>query len=159
MCDLTYFNLGFRSDNVSNTLSEIKSKSIASSQLLKDAFSIITDCLITKENDVVISKLAPGKGYETKTIVPIRNRTLSWTRGFFNNSKLEKTFTVLFIKLKTKKVSLRKKLTMQLNFFPTLQIYVCQIVLNKLFQTTSSDYLWIFELKHLKSLNIFTNNF
>lgn len=71
MYDLSYFNLGFRSDSVCNSLSEIKTKREKSSPVLKDAFSIVKDCLKTKEDDVIISKLSPGKGYETRTISPI----------------------------------------------------------------------------------------
>ena len=71
MYDLSYFNLGFRSDNVSNTLLEMKSKGTTSQPLLEDAVSIIKDCLKTKENDTIILKFSSGKGYETNTINPI----------------------------------------------------------------------------------------
>lgn len=71
MYDLSYFNLGFRSDSVSNVLIEIKNSRLENSSLLKDAVSIIKDCLIIQEDTMIVSKLAPGKGYEVKTIVPI----------------------------------------------------------------------------------------
>jgi hypothetical protein len=53
---------------------------------MNDAFSIIKDCLKTQENDLILSKLSPGKGYEVGTIVPILSEVF---RGKDTNSVIK----------------------------------------------------------------------
>ena len=71
MFDLSYFNLGFRSDSVSNFLSELQSKDVKNENLLDDAFSIIYDCLKIQNDDVIISNLSPSTGYEMNALLPL----------------------------------------------------------------------------------------
>ena len=71
MYDLSYFNLGFRSDSVSGQLDEIRNKKAFNSLLLDDAYSIIDDCLKINDEDVLISSFSPSSGYEMNTLVPL----------------------------------------------------------------------------------------
>jgi hypothetical protein len=71
MFDLSYFNLGFRSDNVRQFLTELQSKSIRNDNLLNDAISIIDDCLKIENDDVLISRLSPSQGYEMNALLPL----------------------------------------------------------------------------------------
>lgn len=71
MLDLSYFNLGFRSDSVSNLLNELQETDSADIGLLNDAVLIISDCLQVKENDDLISSFAVSRGYEMNTLLPL----------------------------------------------------------------------------------------
>ena len=74
MYDLSYFNLGFRSDSVSNYLEALKTKNCDDDSLLDDAVLIIGDCLkIRKENSLIsgFSGTTGNKGYETHTLLPL----------------------------------------------------------------------------------------
>jgi len=71
MFDLSYFNLGFRSDSVSKFLSDLQSRDIKNDNLLDDAISIIYDCLKIQDEDVIISNLSPTQGYEMNALLPL----------------------------------------------------------------------------------------
>ena len=74
MYDLSYFNLGFRSDSVSNYLELSKTTRKIDENLLDDAVSIIGDCLKIKEENSLISGFsgtAGKKGYERHTLLPL----------------------------------------------------------------------------------------
>ncbi len=71
MYDLSYFNLGFRSDSVSNYLIKLRSANVINHTLLEDAFSIIMDCLRIGDDDVLISSLSPGTGYQMNKLIPL----------------------------------------------------------------------------------------
>jgi hypothetical protein len=71
MVDLSYFNLGFRSDNVSNALASLKNKTVTNSYLLNDAFMIITDCLKIKDDNILFSGLSQTRGYEYNDLLPL----------------------------------------------------------------------------------------
>ena len=71
MFDLSYFNLGFRSDSVSKFLSELQSRDVKNDNLLDDAISIIYDCLKIQNDDVIISNLSPTQGYEINALLPL----------------------------------------------------------------------------------------
>jgi len=71
MFDLSYFNLGFRSDSVSKFLSELQSGDVKNDNLFDDAISIIYDCLKIQNDDVIISNLSPTKGYEMNALLPL----------------------------------------------------------------------------------------
>lgn len=71
MFDLSYFNLGFRSDSVSKFLSELQSRDVKNDNLLDDAISIMHDCLKIQNEDVIISNLSPTKGYEMNALLPL----------------------------------------------------------------------------------------
>lgn len=71
MYDLSYFNLGFRSDSVSNLLEDLQAKDSPDVEILNDAFSIIEDCLNVKESRSLVQGFAIKKGYEISTLLPI----------------------------------------------------------------------------------------
>lgn len=71
MYDLSYFNLGFRSDSVSNLLENLKSKDMPDLEILNDAFNIIKDCLNVKENQSLLQSFTKKKGYEISTLLPL----------------------------------------------------------------------------------------
>lgn len=74
MHDLSYFNLGFRSESVSNFLEELKIKRSNPTSLLDDAFLIIKDCLKVREGGALISSFSGAmgkKGYEEYTLLPL----------------------------------------------------------------------------------------
>lgn len=74
MYDLSYFNLGFRSDSVSNYLEQIKAKEYNDKRLLDDAVLIISDCLkINEENSLIssFSGISSKNGYDSYTLLPL----------------------------------------------------------------------------------------
>ncbi len=71
MVDLSYFNIGFRSDSVSNMLNEWKASKKFNDYLLKDASLIIEDCLKIEDDNIVVSNLSIGKGYEYHNLLPL----------------------------------------------------------------------------------------
>ena len=71
MYDLSYFNLGFRSDSVSNLLNSLRSDDMPNVEILNDAFGIIESCLEVKENHSLVQSFAIKKGYEITTLLPI----------------------------------------------------------------------------------------
>ncbi len=71
MYDLSYFNLGFRSDSVSNLLQSLQEKERPELEVLDDAFRIIADCLNIKERSSLVQSFSLKQGYQVSTLLPI----------------------------------------------------------------------------------------
>ena len=77
MFNLSYFNLGFRSDSVSNLLTKLQTEDVLNNFLLDDAFLIVDDCLKIQDEDTLISNFSHGKGYEINILLPLLSEVFS----------------------------------------------------------------------------------
>lgn len=71
MNDLSYFNLGFRSDRVFESFSNVLEGQPYNSNVIEDALAIIKDCLTIENYDSFISNLAGNRGPFISVIAPI----------------------------------------------------------------------------------------
>ncbi len=70
MTELSYFNLGFRSENILEELSSFIQKKEVNSLILKDALSIVQDCVSIETEGVLSNRLIPS-GYDLTSLVPL----------------------------------------------------------------------------------------
>lgn len=77
MFDLSYFNLGFRSDRIKSILYKLEQKEQSETAELSDAFMIISDCLKIKDEDAIISNFSTEVGYDLDMLLPILEEVFS----------------------------------------------------------------------------------
>jgi len=70
MTEFSYFNLGFRSENILEELNNLMQQKGVNDLILFDALSIVKDCVSLKEENAISNNLTPS-GYELTFLVPL----------------------------------------------------------------------------------------
>ena len=68
MSEFSYFNLGFRSENICNVLNNYKKKEKFNKEILLDSEKILNDCLNIENN---FSKNLNHSNYELSELIPL----------------------------------------------------------------------------------------
>lgn len=71
MSDLSYFNLGFRSENILEELSRAEQGGRTNDSIINDALSILSDCVRIESKNGMSSNLSFKSGYDLSSLVPL----------------------------------------------------------------------------------------